>query len=72
MERLSRKMVSNEEKRAKANKISQVSLDGQNKVLESRQKMLQSRIDSLKGKVGSVELSKQYSTTFTREYAYAL
>lgn len=72
MERLSRKMVSNEEKRAKANKIGQVSLDGQNKVLESRQKMLQSRIDSLKGKVGSVELSKQYSTTFTREYAYAL
>lgn len=72
MDKLNRKMISIEEKRKNANKIVQVGLDTRMKGLESKQKRLQSRIDSLKGKVGSVDLSKQYSTTFNREYAYAL
>lgn len=72
MDRLSRKMVDIQEKRKNANRVVQVGLDSQTMGLESRKKLLQARIDSLQGKVGSVDLSKQYSTTFNREYAFAL
>lgn len=72
LERISRKLVSIENKRKNANQVTQVMLDTEKKIYDSKHEKLRAKVEALQAKVGSVDLSKQYSTTFQREFGYAL
>ena len=60
LERISRKLVSIESKRKDANQVTQVMLDTEKKIYDSKHEKLRAKVEALQAKVGSVDLSKQY------------
>ena len=71
LDKLSRKIVSIEEKKSRFTVVQSMK-EKQVQKLESRKQKLQTRIANIQTKIGNVDLSKQYSTTFNNEFAYAL
>lgn len=72
LDKLNKKIVSLEEKRKETNQIMQAINASKKSMLESRRDRVEKTVKRLQEKVGKVDLSKQYQSTFEESYAFAI
>lgn len=72
LDKLNKKLVDLEEKKKEASKLQQSRLENKQKRVESRRDRVEKTVKRLQEKVGKVDLSKQYQSTFEESYAFAI
>ena len=69
---INRKLTSLEEKRLEAGLIGRLRIDGQKEKLDGRRKRVQAAVKRLETKIGKIDLSQQYQTSFNDNFAFAM
>ena len=69
---INRKLTSLEEKRREAGLIGRLRIDGQKEKLDGRRKRVQAAVKRLETKIGKIDLSQQYQTSFNDNFAFAM
>jgi hypothetical protein len=72
MDQISKKITSLEEKRREAGFIGKMRIDGQKDRLSDRKKRVQAAVKRLETKIGKIDLSQQYQTSFNDNLAFAM
>lgn len=72
IESISRKITSLEEKRSEVGALGRMRIDGQKDRLDNRRKRVQAAVKRLETKIGKIDLSQQYQTSFNDNFAFAM
>ena len=72
LENISKKFTSLEEKRKQAGLLGKMKIDAQKATLKNKQERIKAAKKRLETKIGKIDLSKQYQTSYNKNFAYAM
>ena len=72
LENISKKFTSLEEKRKQAGLLGKMKIDAQKATLKNRQERIKAAKKRLETKIGKIDLSRQYQTSYNKNFAYAM